>query len=83
MAVEPLAGRRTVEITERRTCRDWAHFIRDLIDGPYANAARIVLIMDNLNTHSTASFYKAFPADEALRLSRKLEIHYPRNMAVG
>jgi hypothetical protein len=76
LAVEPLAGRRTVEITERRTRKDWAHFLGDLIDGPYASAERVVLVMDNLNTHSTASFYEAFPADEAWRLSRKLEIHY-------
>jgi hypothetical protein len=76
LAVEPLAGRRTVEITERRTRKDWARFLGDLIDGPYASAERVVLVMDNLNTHSTASFYEAFPADEALRLSQKLEIHY-------
>ena len=76
MAVEPLAGLRAVEVTERRTRIDWAHFIRRLADGQYANAERIVLVMDNLNTHSTASFYEAFPADEALRLSKKLEIHY-------
>jgi hypothetical protein len=76
MPVEPLAGQRTVKITERRTRLDWAHFIRDLVDGPYASAERVVRVMDNLNTHSTASLYEAFPADEALRLSKKLEIHY-------
>jgi hypothetical protein len=75
MAVEPLAGQRTVKITERRTRLDWAHFIRDLVDKQYASAERVVLVMDNLNTHSTTSLYEAFPADEALRLSKKLEIH--------
>jgi hypothetical protein len=76
LAVEPLAGQRTVKVTERRTRLDWAYFIRDLVDGPYGNAERVVLVMDNLNTHSTASLYEAFPAEEALRLSKKLEIHY-------
>jgi hypothetical protein len=76
MAVEPLAGQRTVKVTERRTRLDWAHFIRDLADERYSDAERIVLVMDNLNTPSTASLYEAFPAEEALRLSKKLEIHY-------
>lgn len=76
MAVAPLAGQRTVKITERRTRLDWAHFIRDLVDKQYASAERVVLVMDHLNTHSTTSLYEAFPADEALCLSKKLEIHY-------
>jgi hypothetical protein len=76
LAVEPLVGQRTVKVTERRTRLDWAYFIRDLVDGQYGSAERVVLVMDNLNTHSTASLYEAFPAEEALRLSKKLEIHY-------
>lgn len=77
LAVEPLAGFRAVEVTERRTRIDWAHFIRQLVDGRYASAEQIVLVMDNLNPHSTASLYEAFSADEALRLAKKLEIHHP------
>lgn len=76
MAVEPLAGFREVQITERRTMEDWAVFIRSLVDGRYAAAQRIVLVMDNLNTHGTASLYEAFPAAEALRITQRLEIHY-------
>lgn len=76
LAVEPLAGFREVKITERRTMKDWAFFIRDLVEGKYAAAQRIVLVMDNLNTHSIASLYEAFPADEALRIAKRLEIHY-------
>jgi hypothetical protein len=76
MAIEPLAGFRAVEVTERRTRIDWAHFIRGLLDGRYASAEQVVLVMDNLNPHSTASLYEAFPADEALRLSKKPEIHH-------
>jgi hypothetical protein len=83
LAVEPLAGQCTVKITARRTRLDWAHFIRDLVDERYASAERVVLVMDNLNTHSTTSLYEAFSADEALRLSKKLEIHYTRNMEAG
>ena len=76
MAVEPLAGFREVKITERRTMKDWAAFIRGMVDGRYAEAKRIVLVMDNLNTHGTASLYEAFPADEAFRIAQRLEIHY-------
>ena len=76
MAVEPLAGFREVKITERRTMKDWAVFIRDMTDGKYAAAERIVLVMDNLNTHGIASLYEAFPAAEALRIAQRLEIHH-------
>jgi len=76
MAVEPLAGFREVKITERRTMVDWAVFIRGLADGKYAAAERILLVMDNLNTHGIASLYEAFPADEALRIAQRIEIHY-------
>jgi len=73
---EPLANRRHVAVTERRTRTDWAHAIRDLVDVHYPAAEKIVLIMDNLNIHSPASLYVAFPAAEARRLTEKLEIHY-------
>ena len=62
--------------TEHRTKIDFALFIRDLCDGPYRFADRIVVVMDNLNTHSLASLYEAFPPAEARRIAEKLEIHY-------
>jgi hypothetical protein len=73
---EPLAGRREVKATERRTRRDWAELIRELVDEHYPEAEKIVLVMDNLNTHTLGSLYEAFPPDEARRLAEKLEIHY-------
>lgn len=80
MAVEPLAGRRKVKVTEKRTREDWAEFVRALVDGEYATSEKVVLVMDNLNTHETASLYKAFPPQEASRIADRLEIHYtPRH----
>jgi transposase len=76
MFTEPLAGRRWVDITEQRTKVDWAHQIEELVDQRYPKAERIVLVMDNLNTHSPASLYEAFDPERARRLSEKLEIHY-------
>ncbi len=76
MEVEPLAGRRHVEITESRTRIDWACHIRDMLEVRYPDAEKVVLVMDNLNTHSIASLYEAFPPDIALRLARRLEIHH-------
>ena len=76
MAVEPLAGWRDVRTCEHRGREDWAHFIRDLLDGRYAEAEKVVLVMDNLNTHEVASLYQAFPPTEAERLAQRLELHY-------
>jgi hypothetical protein len=76
LACEPLAGKRYVQVTQRRTKVDFAHFVRELIDVHYPTAEKIVLVMDNLNTHTPASFYEAFPPQEAERLCEKLEIHY-------
>jgi len=76
MEVEPLAGRRHVEITERRTMIDWAHFIKEMLDTRYPDAEKVILVMDNLNTHTIASLYAAFRPIEARRLVEKLEIHY-------
>ena len=76
LEVEPLTGRRHVEITESRTRKDWAHFIKTMIDERYPQAEKIRLVMDNLNTHNAASLYETFEPEEALRLARKLEIHY-------
>ncbi len=74
--VEPLAGRRQVRVTERRTKRDWALAIRDLVEVQYAEAERIVLVLDNLNTHVGSALYETFPPAEARRLLDRLELHY-------
>jgi hypothetical protein len=76
LCVEPLAGRRHVQVTARRTKRDWAEAIRTLVDEHYPDAERIVLVLDNLNTHVASSLYETFPAADARRLWRKLEVHY-------
>jgi hypothetical protein len=73
---EPLAGKRRVDVTERRTEVDWAHQIKELVDERYPEAVKIPLVMDNLNTHSPASLYEAFEPAEAKRLADKLEIHH-------
>jgi hypothetical protein len=69
MMFEPLAGRREVKVTERRTANDFAHCLRDLAEIHYPNADRIIVVMDNLNTHSLASLYATFEPEEALRLA--------------
>ena len=74
--VEPLGGRRHIEITQRRTRQDWAKFIKGMLDERYPLATKVRLVMDNLNTHNTASLYEAFPPEEARRLAERLEIHY-------
>jgi len=71
MFVEPLAGRRQVTVTARRTKTDWAHAVRDVVDRLYPDAARVVLVLDNLNTHTVASLYETFPAAEAHRIARR------------
>lgn len=76
LAFEPLAGQRHTQVTAQRTKVDWAHFMKDLLDGPYATAQKVVLVQDNLNTHVPASFYEAFAPAEARRLVEKLEWHY-------
>lgn len=76
MAVEPLAGKRTVRITDQRTRIDWAQFICHLLLTVYAGAAKVVLVMDNLNTHGIASLYEAFDPATARALASRLEIHY-------
>lgn len=76
MVYEPLAGKRITKVTEQRTKIDWAHFIKELVDDHYKDATKIVLVMDNLNTHTNASLYEAFAAPEARRIADKLEIHY-------
>jgi hypothetical protein len=76
IATAPLAGWRHVEVTDTRTRVDFANFVRDLVDGRYKDAIKVVLVMDNLNTHSAASLYEAFAPAEAKRIADKLEIHY-------
>jgi hypothetical protein len=76
MEVEPLGGNRHVEVTGTRTRLDWALFVRDMLDTRYPDAEKVVLVMDNLNTHGCASFYEAFSPEEARRLAGRLEIHH-------
>lgn len=76
LTFEPLAGKRWVKVTQRRTARDFAEVIRELVDERYRQAEKIVLVMDNLNTHKPASLYEAFAPAEARRLFERLEIHY-------
>ena len=76
MMFAPLEGWRHVKVTDHRTCIDWAHCIKELVDMHFPNAEKIVLVLDNLNTHLPASLYKAFPPEEARRLLDRLEFHY-------
>ena len=76
LAFEPLAGWRHVALAEGRKRTDWAGFVGALLDGRYAEAEKVVLVMDQLNTHSPASLYDAFPPEQAKRLADRLEIHH-------
>jgi hypothetical protein len=76
MFVEPLGGRRYVSASERRTRQDWAREVKSIVTEQYPRAEKVVLVMDNLNTHTLSSLYEAFPAEEALAIAQKLEIHY-------
>jgi len=74
--VEPLTGKRHVEITERRTSVDWAIQVKQMLDARYQDAKQVRLIVDNLNIHCIASLYEAFAPEEALGLAKRLDIHY-------
>jgi transposase len=74
--VEPLAGKRGVTVTERRTTVDFAEQLRHLVDEVYPDAAQVVLVTDNLNTHSPACLYEAFPPAEARRIAERIEWHF-------
>lgn len=76
LACEPLRGWRQIKVSKRRTKLDWAHFVRQLLEEQYPQATRLVLVMDNLNTHRPASLYEAFEPAEAKRLWDRLELHY-------
>ncbi len=76
MISEPLLGWRAVQVTERRTAKDFAEVLRWLVEDVHAEAERLVVVMDNLNTHKLASLYEAFPPEQARRIADKLEIHH-------
>lgn len=76
MFVEPLGGSRYVSVRERKTGKDWAEEVRNLLEVRYSEAKRIRLVCDNLNTHKLASLYEAFPPEQARELAKRLEIHY-------
>ena len=76
MMFAPLEGRRYVKVTDRHTAIDYAEVLRELSDVHFPDAAKIVLVQDNLNTHKPASLYEAFPATEARRLVERFEWHY-------
>jgi hypothetical protein len=76
LVTAPLSGWRAVRLSDQRTRVDFAQCIKELVDGHYPDAERVVLVLDQLNTHSPASLYAAFPPAEAKRLADKLEIHY-------
>ena len=74
--IEPLGGMHHVSVREHRTAKDWAEEIKHLSDVMYPNVEKIILVMDNLNTHAPSSLYKAFTPAEARRIAKRLEIHY-------
>jgi len=76
MISEPLLGWRAVQVTERRTAKDFAEVLRWLVEELHAEAEKVVVVLDNLNTHKLASLYEAFPPEQARRLAEKLEIHH-------
>lgn len=73
---EPLAGIRHAEVSRQRTRIDWARNVETLLEEYYRDAEKVVLVMDNLNTHAISSLYEAFPAEKALKMAQRLEIHY-------
>ena len=79
MFFEPLAGKRYVKVTDHRTRKDWAEAMRELADVNYPDAKKIVVVLDNLNTHSAASFYETFEPNEARRLVERFRVSlYPK-----
>lgn len=76
LAVQPLAGWRRLKVTTHRTKTDFATFLRELADDHFPDASRIHLVVDNLNIHTPAVFYEAFPAPEAFRLAKRFTFHY-------
>jgi DDE superfamily endonuclease len=80
MICEPMVGWRRVEVTQQRTALDYAHLLKTVVDSDYAQAEKLIVIQDNLNTHSPASLYKAFEPQEAQRILSRLEFcHTPKH----
>lgn len=80
MICEPMVGWRRVEVTQQRTAIDYAHLLKVLVDSDYAQVEKLIVIQDNLNTHSPASLYKAFEPQEAQRILSRLEFcHTPKH----
>lgn len=76
MFTEPLKGKREVTVRQRRTKIDWALEVEALLLKNYEHAEKVILICDNLNTHTRGAFYEAFPAEKARKILKKIEIHY-------
>jgi hypothetical protein len=76
MAVEPKGGKRHTKVTDQRTKKDFAFFVRKLVDKHYARADMLRIVVDNLNTHDASSFYENFGHEEANRILQKVEFHY-------
>src|SRR5260370_35608671 len=76
IACEPLGGKRYLKVTQRRTKKDWAYFIEELLTVHYPTARKVILVMENLNTHKPASLYDTFPPENAKGFLDRLEIHY-------
>jgi DDE superfamily endonuclease len=76
IAYEPLGGKRYVKGTEHRAKKDWASFMKEVLEEQYPNAQKVILVMDNLNTHTPASFYEILPPEQAKALADRLDVHY-------
>jgi hypothetical protein len=76
MFVEPLGGRRYVSASPRRTRNDWAREVKSIVMEQYSLAEKVIVVMDNLNTHTISSLYETFPPAEAFVIAQRLEIHY-------
>ena len=76
MICNPIEGWRMAKVTERRTAIDYAHLLKEIVDDYFVDAYRITIVQDNLNTHSPASLYKAFPPEEARRILNRLDFCY-------
>ena len=76
MFFAPLLGQRYVKVSQHRTARDWAEAMRELSDEIYPQAEKIIVVLDNLSTHSPAFFYQVYPPEEALRLAERFEFHF-------
>ena len=76
LSMSRLSGKRSLKVTEQRTKKDWALFMQEVLKEQYPEASKVVVVMDNLNTHTSASFYEVFPPEQAKALADRLEIHY-------